>query len=194
MIQRSYQAKPAEALLARKWFVIDAEGQPLGRLASRIASVLAGKHKPQYTTHVDTGDYVVVVNAAKVKLTGNKLDQKHYYHHSGIPGGFKRESYRSLFERKPTFPVEKAVKGMLPKSILGRNMLDKLKVYESADHPHSAQKPEPLPLALAQARHDERNPCLRDWQAEDRRRSRVDPPGFGQDQCQRRRGRSLLRA
>ncbi|HEU4405776.1 MAG TPA: 50S ribosomal protein L13 [Polyangiaceae bacterium] len=151
-MQRSYQAKPAEALAARKWFVIDAEGQPLGRLASRVASVLSGKHKPQYTTHVDTGDFVIVVNAAKVKLTGKKLDQKHYYHHSGIPGGFRRESYRRLLERKPTFPIEKAVKGMLPKSVLGRHMLDKLKVYEAADHPHAAQKPEPLTIALGHAR------------------------------------------
>ena len=146
MIQRSYQAKPAEAVASRKWFVVDAEGKPLGRLASHIASVLTGKHKPTFTKHVDTGDFVVVVNAAKVKLSGNKLDQKYYYKHSGIPGGFKRESYRSLLDRKPEFPIEKAVKGMLPKNVLGREMLSKLKVYATADHPHAAQKPEPLTL------------------------------------------------
>ncbi len=145
MTSRSYQAKPDEALASRKWYVVDAEGQPLGRIASKIASVLSGKHKPTYTTHVDTGDFVVVVNAAKVKLTGNKIDQKHYYHHSGIPGGFKRVSYRTLMEgERADFVVEKAVKGMLPKSILGRSMLTKLKVYETADHPHAAQKPEAL--------------------------------------------------
>lgn len=147
MIQRSYQAKPAEAIDLRKWFVVDAQDQPLGRLASRIATLLAGKHKPQYTTHVDVGDFVIVVNAGKIKLTGNKLDQKQYYRHSGIPGGFKQEAYRSLLKRKPEFPIEKAVKGMLPKSVLGRSMLTKLKVYASADHPHEAQKPEPLALS-----------------------------------------------
>ena len=144
MSHRTFQAKPAEAQQSRKWFVVDAAGQPLGRLARKIASVLAGKHKPTYTTHCDTGDFVVVVNAGQIKLTGNKLDQKHYYSHSGIPGGFRAESYRHLMERKPTFPIEKAVKGMLPKSVLGREMLTKLKVYDTADHPHTAQKPEPL--------------------------------------------------
>lgn len=144
MIQRTFQAKPAEALTTRKWYVVDAAGQPLGRLASKIATILAGKHKPTYTTHVDTGDFVVVVNAGQVGLTGKKLDQKHYYHHSGNPGGFRSESYRDLIDRKPEFPIEKAVKGMLPKSVLGRQMLDKLKVYATADHPHTAQKPEAL--------------------------------------------------
>jgi len=146
MIQRSFQAKPEEAIADRKWFVIDATDQPLGRLASRIASVLAGKHKPQYTTHVDTGDFVVVINAAKIKLTGKKLDQKYYYKHSGIPGGFRKESYRSLLDRKPEFPIEKAVKGMLPKNVLARSMLTKLKVYAAGEHPHSAQQPQPLAL------------------------------------------------
>jgi large subunit ribosomal protein L13 len=145
MTTRTFSANPADAQATRTWYVVNAEGQPLGRLASKIASVLSGKHKPSYTRHVDTGDFVVVVNAAKVKLTGNKLDQKHYYHHSAIPGGFKAESYRSLFERHPEFPIEKAVKGMLPKNPLGRQMLTKLKVYESADHPHAAQQPQPLP-------------------------------------------------
>lgn len=152
MIQRSYQAKPAEAVAARKWFVVDAEGKPLGRLASQIATVLRGKHKPTYTPHTDTGDFVVVVNAAKVKLTGDKLDQKHYYKHSGIPGGFKAESYRSLLERKPEFPIEKAVKGMLPKNVLGREMFGKLKVYATADHPHAAQKPEALSFEKAESK------------------------------------------
>jgi large subunit ribosomal protein L13 len=145
MTTRTFSANPADAQATRTWYVVNAEGQPLGRLASKIASVLSGKHKPSYTRHVDTGDFVVVVNAAKVQLTGNKLDQKHYYHHSAIPGGFKAESYRSLFERHPEFPIEKAVKGMLPKNPLGRQMLTKLKVYESADHPHAAQQPQPLP-------------------------------------------------
>ena len=145
MTTRTFSANPADALASRKWFVVDAAGLPLGRLASKIASILSGKHKPTFTKHVDTGDFVVVVNAAKVKLTGNKLDQKHYYRHSAIPGGFKAESYRSLMARHPEFPIEKAVKGMLPKSTLGREMLSKLKVYESADHPHAAQNPQPLP-------------------------------------------------
>jgi large subunit ribosomal protein L13 len=144
MNPRTFQAKPADSLAARKWFVVDAAGQPLGRIASKIASVLAGKHKPTYTTHCDAGDFVIVVNAAKVGLSGNKLDQKYYYHHSGIPGGFSKESYRHLLERKPEFPIEKAVKGMLPKNVLGRSMLTKLKVYATPDHPHTAQKPEPL--------------------------------------------------
>jgi large subunit ribosomal protein L13 len=146
MTQRTFQAKPADAVSSRKWFVVDAAGQPLGRLASKIASILSGKHKPTYTTHTDTGDFVVVVNAGKVKLTGNKLDQKHLYSHSGIPGGFAAESYRHLLDRKPELPIEKAVKGMLPKSVLGREMITKLKVYATADHPHVAQQPELLKL------------------------------------------------
>jgi large subunit ribosomal protein L13 len=145
---RSFQAKPAEAIQSRAWYVIDASGLPLGRLASQIASVLMGKHKPTFTSHVDTGDFVVVVNAPKVKLTGNKADQKHYYHHSGIPGGFAKESYRNLSARKPEVPLEKAVKGMLPKSVLGREMLTKLKVYATPDHPHAAQKPAKFPLPV----------------------------------------------
>jgi large subunit ribosomal protein L13 len=123
---------------------VDAAGKPLGRLASAIAHVLRGKHKASFTPHVDTGDFVIVVNADKVRLTGNKLDGKFYQHHSGIPGGFKAESYRHLLARKPEFPIEKAVKGMLPKNVLGRSMLTKLKVYASPDHPHAAQKPQPL--------------------------------------------------
>ena len=141
---KSFSAKPAEALTERKWWVVDAEGKPLGRLASRIAMILRGKHKPSFTPHVDTGDFVIVVNAEKVLLTGRKLEQKNYYRHSGEPGGFRVEPYEKVFESKPTLPVTKAVKGMLPKSILGRELLDKLKVYAGPSHPHAAQKPEPL--------------------------------------------------
>lgn len=124
--------------------MIDAEGKPLGRLASQIATVLRGKNKPTFTPHVDTGDFVIVVNAKKVRLTGRKLEQKQYVRHSGAPGGFRSEVYSKLLERKPELPVIKAVRGMLPKSILGRNLLTKLKVYAGPDHPHAAQKPEPL--------------------------------------------------
>ena len=141
---KSFSAKPAEALAERKWWVIDAEGKPLGRLATRVATVLRGKHKASFTPHVDTGDFVIVVNADKVLLTGRKLEQKNYYHHSGEPGGFTVVPYNKLFEKKPTLPVTKAVKGMLPKNILGRELLTKLKVYAGPDHPHAAQKPQPL--------------------------------------------------
>ncbi|PIE05920.1 MAG: 50S ribosomal protein L13, partial [Sorangium cellulosum] len=128
------------------WWVVDAEGKPLGRLASEIAKILRGKHKTTFTPHVDTGDFVIVVNAAKVKLTGAKLDKKMYYHHSGSPGGFRAEPYRNLMTRKPEFPIQKAVKNMLPKNVLGRQMLGKLKVYAAADHPHAAQQPQPLEI------------------------------------------------
>jgi len=137
-----------QAQSTRAWYVVDAANKPLGRLASEIARVLRGKHKPTFTPHVDTGDFVIVVNADKVRLTGNKLDQKHYYSHSGIPGGFRAESYRHLIARKPSFPIEKAVRGMLPKNVLGREMLLKLKVYATPDHPHAAQKPAPLTVKL----------------------------------------------
>ncbi len=130
-----------DGAIARKWWIVDATDQPLGRLSSRIASVLRGKHTPAYTKHNDTGDYVVVINAEKVRLTGNKLDGKHYYKHSAIPGGFRAEPYRLLLERRPELALEKAVKGMLPKTPLGRKMHDKLKVYAGASHPHAAQKP-----------------------------------------------------
>jgi large subunit ribosomal protein L13 len=142
--QSTYVMTRAQAQASRAWWVVDASGKPLGRLASEVASVLRGKHKPQYTPHEDTGDFVVVVNADKVLLTGNKLDDKFYYHHSGIPGGFKAESYRHLLARKGTFPVEKAVRGMLPKGVLGRQMITKLKIYSTPDHPHAAQQPRPL--------------------------------------------------
>jgi large subunit ribosomal protein L13 len=142
--RKTYVATNVTAQANRTWHVVDATGKPLGRLASAIAHVLHGKHKATFTPHVDTGDFVIVVNADKVALTGNKLDGKFYQHHSGIPGGFKAESYRHLLARKPEFPIEKAVKGMLPKNVLGRSMLTKLKVYASPDHPHAAQKPQPL--------------------------------------------------
>jgi large subunit ribosomal protein L13 len=145
-LHRSYVATPTDAAANRAWWVIDATGKPLGRLASHVAHVLRGKHKPTFTAHEDTGDFVIVVNADKVKLTGNKLDQKLYSHHSGIPGGFKQVTYRSLLESKPTFPIEKAVKGMLPKNVLGRQMFGKLKVYATPDHPHTAQQPKALEI------------------------------------------------
>ena len=128
----------------RKWWVVDATDQALGRLSSRIASVLRGKHTPSYTKHNDNGDYVVVINAEKIRLTGNKLDGKFLHTHSAIPGGHKAEPYRSLLARKPEFVIEKAVKGMLPKTPLGKAMHGKLKVYAGASHPHAAQKPAPF--------------------------------------------------
>jgi large subunit ribosomal protein L13 len=142
---KSFVMTKAQAQGSRAWWVIDATGKPLGRLASQVAHVLRGKHKPEYTPHEDTGDFVVVVNADKILLTGEKLDKKFYYRHSGIPGGFKAESYRHLLARDGTFPVEKAVRGMLPKGVLGRQMITKLKIYATPDHPHGAQKPSPLP-------------------------------------------------
>lgn len=145
-VMKSYTATPKDAAASRAWWVVDATDKPLGRLASHVAHILRGKHKPTFTPHEDTGDFVVVVNADKVKLTGNKLDQKLYSHHSGIPGGFKQVTYRKLLESKPEFPIEKAVKGMLPKNVLGREMLGKLKVYATPDHPHAAQQPKALEL------------------------------------------------
>ncbi|MBT8451214.1 MAG: 50S ribosomal protein L13 [Deltaproteobacteria bacterium] len=137
-------AKASE--IDRKWYVVDAAGQPLGRLASKVAHVLRGKHRPEYTPHVDTGDFVIVINAAQVRLTGNKLANKLYQRHSGYPGGLTTETYGDLLERKPTFVIERAVKGMLPKNSLGRQMFRKLKVHAEGTHPHVAQQPEPFPL------------------------------------------------
>ena len=142
--QQTHSANPAE--VNRRWFVVDAEGQPLGRLASRIAAVLRGKHTPLYTPHVDTGDFVVVINAEKVKLTGAKLDDKFYYKHSGIPGGFRAEPYRQLMARKPEAMVEIAVRGMLPKNRLGRRLFNNLHVVVGSTHKHEAQKPRTLDL------------------------------------------------
>ena len=130
----------------RKWYVVDAEGQTLGRLASEIANVLRGKNKAIYTPHVDTGDYVIVVNAEKIKVTGKKLDQKIYYHHSDYVGGMKETTLRVMLEKKPTEVVRLAVKGMLPKGTLGRHMLDKLHVYAGPEHNNQAQKPEVLEI------------------------------------------------
>jgi len=144
--RRTYVAKPAETDGQRAWWVVDATDLPLGRLASVVASKLRGKDKAIFTPHVDTGDFVVVVNAGKVKLTGQKLKQKKYYYHSGYPGGLKEISYENLLERKPEFPIRKAVRGMLPKNRLGRKLLKKLKVYAGPDHPHTAQQPQPLQL------------------------------------------------
>jgi large subunit ribosomal protein L13 len=148
---RTYVMTKAQAQSSRAWWVVDATDKPLGRLASEVARVLRGKHKPQYTPHEDTGDFVIVVNADKVRLTGTKLDNKFFYHHSGIPGGFRAESYRHLLARNGTFPVEKAVRGMLPKGVLGRQMLTKLKIYTTPDHPHVAQQPKPLPISVRSA-------------------------------------------
>ncbi|MEM9187870.1 MAG: 50S ribosomal protein L13 [Myxococcota bacterium] len=130
----------------RSWYVVDAEGQTLGRLASKVAFILRGKHRPSFTPHVDTGDFVVVINAEKVKLTGNKLENKMWYRHSGIPGGFKATPYKELLEKRPEWAIEKAVRGMLPKNTLGRTCGKKLKVYAGPTHPHAAQKPEALAL------------------------------------------------
>ena len=137
---------PKAADIQRKWYVVDAEGQVLGRVASQVANILRGKNKPIYTPHVDTGDYVIVVNADKVILTGKKLDQKIYYHHSGYAGGIKATPYRKLLAEKPEFAVRHAIIGMLPKGPLGRQMAKKLKVYAGPDHEHAAQKPEKYEL------------------------------------------------
>jgi large subunit ribosomal protein L13 len=130
----------------RKWYVIDAKGQVLGRLAAEIARRLRGKHKPTYTPHIDTGDYIIVVNADKIRLTGNKLEKKIYYRHTGYPGGLKSINAKRLLQRKPERVLEHAVKGMLPKNRLGRRMYKKMKVYAAPNHPHEAQKPEILTL------------------------------------------------
>lgn len=141
---KTFMAKPAE--VERKWYVVDAEGQTLGRLSSQIAAILRGKHKPIYTPHVDTGDFVIVINAEKIEMTGNKWDQKMYRRHSGYPGGLKSTRYAELLEKHPERIIETAVKGMLPKNSLGRKMYKKLKVYAGPEHKHQAQMPEPLEL------------------------------------------------
>jgi large subunit ribosomal protein L13 len=139
---KTYNAKPGE--VAREWYLVDAEGKTLGRLATQIADTLRGKRKPQYTPHVDTGDFVVVVNADKIQVTGNKLDQKRYYRHSGYPGGLRSRTLREQLERRPTEVLRVAVKGMLPKNRLARQQLTKLKIYAGPEHPHEAQNPQPL--------------------------------------------------
>ena len=139
---KTYTAKPGE--IERRWYVVDAEGQTLGRLATRIADTLRGKNKPQFTPHVDTGDFVVVVNAEKIAVTGKKLDEKIYYRHSGYPGGLKQRTLREQLDRRPTEVLRLAVKGMLPKNKLAARQLTKLKIYAGPEHPHTAQAPEPL--------------------------------------------------
>ncbi len=130
----------------RKWYVVDAEGMVLGRLASQVAAILRGKHKPIFTPHVDTGDYVIIINADKVVLTGKKLEQKKYYHHSGYVGGLKEISYKTLLQKKPEFAVYEAIRLMMPKGPLGRQMLKKVKIYRGSEHNHVAQQPEVLEL------------------------------------------------
>lgn len=137
---KSFIAKPNE--IERKWYIIDAEGKTLGRLSTEIASILRGKHKPIFTPHVDTGDYVIVINAEKIVMTGKKLEQKAYRYHTGYPGGLKEVPYSTLMEKNPEKIISLAVKGMLPKNSLGRAMFKKLKVYKGSEHKHEAQKPE----------------------------------------------------
>ena len=144
---RTYSPKASE--ITRKWYVVDAEGLVLGRLATEVARVLRGKHKPVFAPHIDTGDHVIVINADKVVLTANKAEQKIVYRHSGYPGGLKTQSFADAQAAKPEEAVRRAVRGMLPKNRLGRQMLTKLKVYAGPNHPHSAQQPEPLEIAAA---------------------------------------------
>lgn len=139
-MRTTYMAKPQE--IERKWYVVDAAGQTLGRLASEVASILRGKHKPTFTPHVDTGDHVIIINAEKIELTGKKLSDKKYYHHSMHPGGLKVTTAGNLRDNNPEKLLELAIKGMLPKNSLGRQMFKKLHVYRGAEHPHQAQKPE----------------------------------------------------
>ncbi len=139
---KTFSAKKEEVV--HDWFQVDAETQTLGHLATKIAHVLRGKHKPIYTPHVDTGDFIVVTNADKIKLTGNKVQDKQYYRHSGYPGGIKSMNAEEMLEKKPEMVIMKAVRGMLPKNRLGRQMIKKLKIYAGKDHPHMAQQPKPL--------------------------------------------------
>jgi large subunit ribosomal protein L13 len=141
-MQKTWNAKPGE--IDRLWYVVDAEGKTLGRLATQIADTLRGKGKPEYTPHVDTGDFVVVVNAEKIAVTGNKLDDKIYYRHSGYPGGLKERPLRDELARRPTEVLRKAVKGMLPRNRLARGQITKLKIYAGPEHPHEAQAPKQL--------------------------------------------------
>jgi large subunit ribosomal protein L13 len=141
---RTFTEKQAD--IERDWYLVDAEGETLGRLASRIAPILKGKHKPTYTPYLDCGDFVVIINAEKVRVTGRKLDQVFYHHHSGYPGGLKSVSLREQLDRYPERVLQAAVRGMLPKNKLGRRMIKKLKVYAGNEHPHEAQQPKPLEL------------------------------------------------
>ena len=146
-MSRTYTPKASE--IERQWLVVDADGQTLGRLATRVARLLTGKHKPTYSTHIDTGDHVIVINAEKIKVTGNKLDSKYYYRHSGYPGGFRQEKMDHLLTRRPEEVVRRAVKGMVPHTKLGTQQLRKLKVYAGKEHPHEAQQPVPAPAGGA---------------------------------------------
>ena len=139
---KTYSAKPGE--VAREWYLVDADGQTLGRLATRIADMLRGKGKAAYTPHVDTGDFVVVVNAEKIQVTGNKLEQKRYYRHSGYPGGLRSRTLREQLDRRPEEVLRTAVRGMLPKNRLARQQINKLKIYAGPEHPHAPQNPKPL--------------------------------------------------
>ncbi|KAB2351801.1 50S ribosomal protein L13 [Actinomadura rudentiformis] len=141
---RTYTPKPTD--VQRQWYVIDATDVVLGRLASQVAQLLRGKHKPIYAPHLDTGDYVIIINAEKVALSGNKLEQKRAYRHSGYPGGLRSVAYADLMAKNPRKAVEKAIKGMLPKTTLGRQMFGKVKVYAGPEHPHQAQKPVPFEI------------------------------------------------
>src|SRR5688500_14596766 len=141
-MQRTWTAKQNE--VERRWYVVDAEGQTLGRLATRIADALRGKRKPEYTPHVDTGDFVIVVNAEKIRVTGDKLAQKTYYRHTGYPGGIRSRTLAEMLDRRPEEVIRKAVKGMLPRNRLARAQLRKLKVYAGPEHPHQAQQPKPM--------------------------------------------------
>ncbi len=140
----TYVARPAD--IERRWYVVDAEGKTLGRLASQVASILRGKNKPMFSPFLDTGDHVIIVNAGKIVVTGNKQDKKFYYHHSGYPGGLKTTSFRKMMQLKPERAVEQAIRGMLPHNRLGRAMVKKLKVYAGPNHPHEAQQPVKLEL------------------------------------------------
>ncbi len=141
---KTYYAKPGE--VEREWLLVDAEDMVLGRLATQVAAILRGKTKPQYTPHVDTGDFVIVINAEKIRVTGNKTTDKEYYRHTGHPGGLKMETFQEAIAKHPERVIEKAVRGMLPKNTLGREMAKKLKVYAGPEHPHAAQKPRKIEL------------------------------------------------
>ena len=143
-MSKCFQAKTNEVM--QNWFIVDAEGKILGRLASQISRVLTGKHKPEYTPHIDCGDFVVVINAAKIKVTGKKAEYSKYEFYSGYPSGLKTVTFKRMLERKPTEILRLAVKRMMPKSKMGRKMLTKLKIYAADEHPHSAQNPEPFPF------------------------------------------------
>ena len=144
IVQKTYATTPAA--IERRWYVVDAKGMTLGRVASKVAPLLRGTHKPYFTPHLDTGDYVIIVNADKIHVTGKRMDQKTYYRHSGYPGGLKSLTLREMMEKYPTRALRLAIKGMLPKGALGRQMFKKLKIYAGADHPHQAQQPQAMDL------------------------------------------------